>query len=451
MEITQDQEHEIECCGLNQWHPGKPCWVFEWWGLEEISDSFAVGDHNLVSLLSYCWTKIYHWCVSKLPDSDTATRLLPIASIITPATLTVETISQITQGPFNVTSVDFNSLNFASIVWDSSASCSYYYNGPQFEVQKIVTAAAGQGSVLSISAPLNQPNASYTQSFAGPALQCSDVRDLLRGQILSNVNTSIWATNTSFGYLTWVPTESSSLPFESTSSSSGSETWQLRSDTIGPTANAPLTLFVATFPNFIKPYWPGVMIPGWDYTANATIVQCSLMNATYLSSHNWTNGIQDLKLAVTLSDNNITYPRDIDCPDYLFKNGSPPSLLTGGAGFVAPPASDYDNTRIQNFAYASVMDAFVKLVKGSLYNPLDNNGLVTSTNVMSTTLGSTKELLAVQNRMATGMESFALLGSGFYPAVSVKMPVDSTYTLRTALESIFQNVTMSLMSSPLLQ
>lgn len=342
-------------------------------------------------------------------------------------------------------------MNFAFIVWNSSASCSYYYNGPQFEVQKIVTAAAGQGSVLSIDAPLNQPNASYTQSFAGPALQCSDVRDSLRGQILSNVNTSIWGSDTSFGYLAWVPTESSPLPFELISSSSESGTWQLRADTIDPTANAPLTLFVATFPNFIAPYWPGVLIPGWDYTANATIIQCSLMNGTYLSSHNWTNGIQDLELAVTVSDNNITYPRDIDCPDYLFKDGSPPSLLTGGAGFVAPPPSEYDNTRIQNFAYASVMDAFVKLVKGSLYNPLDNNGLLTSTNVMSTMLGNTKELLAVQNRMATGMESFALLGEGFYPAVSVKMPVDSTYTLRTTLEKVFQNVTMSLMSSPLLQ
>ncbi|KAG9596387.1 hypothetical protein KCU77_g8066, partial [Aureobasidium melanogenum] len=375
--------------------------------------------------------------------------LLPIASIITPATLTVETTSRITEYSLNVSAVDFNSINFASIIWDSGARCRYYYNGPQFEVQKVVTAATGQGAVLPISAPFDQSNASYTQQFAGPALQCSDVVEPLRGQILSNVNASSWNLTTSFGYLAWVPNEASPLPFESMSGSDGVETRQLRSDTIGPVAgNAPLTLFMGTFPNLIKPWYPGEMITGWNYTANATVIECRLVNATYTASRNWTNGVQDLKLAVALSDNNITYPSDVYCGDYVFKNGL---RVTDAQNLTLQPLSDYDNTLIQNFAYAAVMDAFVKVVKGALYNLANSSGLASSTNVMSTPLGSTKELLAVQQLIATGMEDFSSLGSLVWPGVSVKMQVDSPLPLLSTLEQMFQNVTMSLMSSALLQ
>lgn len=70
---------------------------------------------------------------------------------------------------------------------------------------------------------------------------------------------------------------------------------------------------------------------------------------------------------------------------------------------------------------------------------------------MSTPLGSTKELMAVQQLIATGMEDFSSLGSLIWPGVSVKMQVDSPLPLLSTLEQMFQNVTMSLMSSALLQ
>lgn len=354
-----------------------------------------------------------------------------------------------TQDSLNVSAVDFNSINFASIIWDFGSRCRYYYNGPQFEVQRVVTAATGQGAVLPIRAPSDRSNASYTQQFAGPALQCSDVVEPLRGQILSNVNASSWDLTTSFGYLAWVPNEASALPFESMSGSDGVESWQLRSDTIGPVAgDAPLTLFMATFPNFIKPWYSGEMITGWNYTANATVIECRLVNATYTASPNWTNGIQDLKLSVALPDNNITYPSDVSCENYVFKDGL---RVTDAQKLTLQPLSDYDNILIQNFAYAAVMDAFVKVVKGALYNLANSSGLTSSTNVMSTPLGSTKELLAVQELFATGMEDFSSLGSLIWPGVSVKMQVDSPLPLLSTLEQMFQNVTMSLISSALLQ
>jgi hypothetical protein len=86
--------------------------------------------------------------------------------------LTIETTSRVSYDLANVSTVDFNSLNFASVVSNSQGACGYFYTGPQFEVMKVANAAAGQGAVLPIVAPRHQPNVSYVQQFAGPALQC---------------------------------------------------------------------------------------------------------------------------------------------------------------------------------------------------------------------------------------------------------------------------------------
>jgi hypothetical protein len=199
----------------------------------------------------------------------------------------------------NVTSVDFNSLNFAF----TQNSCAYV--GPQYEVQKVVTAAAVPGAVLSIDAPGDQRNASYVQRFAAPALQCSEVSEPLLGEIISNVSATSLHTNTSYGFLAWVPDTDSQLPFELKDQSDsqdwmmyqgdGQEIFQLRIGSLGSWDDTSLALFVATFPNFGElPNWVSnnasqdaeSMITNWNYTTNATVVECKLMNATYSLSFN---------------------------------------------------------------------------------------------------------------------------------------------------------------------
>lgn len=247
-----------------------------------------------------------------------------------------------------------------------------------------------------------------------------------------------------YGYLAWVPDSDSSLPFD-LKSDGYEETWQLRSDSIAPTVNAPLTFFVATFPEFGGPYTGA----GFELTANATIVECRLINATYSSSYRWTNGIRDLNVTVTPSGKSIPYPGWVQCNRYLFVNSFPP--ITDIEHITPQPVSEYNNTVIQNYAYASVIDAFMKLLKGSIYYPGTEDGLVISTDVMSTPLGTTQELVAVQSQSARGMKALDALGPQYWPGVSVKLQANSTLSLRPTLELMFQNLTMSLMSSPLLQ
>jgi hypothetical protein len=365
--------------------------------------------------------------------------------------LTIETSSRKSYDLANVSTVDFNSLNFASVVSNSQGACGYFYTGPQFEVMKVANAAAGQGAVLPIAAPGHQPNVSYVQQFAGPALQCKDVVEPLRGQIISNVNTSSWNTTTSYGYLAWVSTTKSLLPFDLVQVNDHYDQWQLRSISLGPTVG-PLSMFVFTSPNMRNPYSYG-MDPEYDYYGNATIIKCQLMNATYSPSFNWTNGIRNLDVNRTTSTETVSYQQDVDCTRFLYtQDVYTADNYTGNAQEnISRPLSDYNNTIVRNFAYQSVMQAFGNILKGSISFPSFPNGLVVATSVMNTVLGATRELSLLQNNTADDATSLASLGPQVWPGVSIEMRTNNTSDLRTALEDIFQNITMSLISSPLLQ
>ncbi|KAG9517638.1 hypothetical protein KCV07_g5995, partial [Aureobasidium melanogenum] len=371
--------------------------------------------------------------------------LLPIAPIVTPATLTVATSPQILHDMVNVTSVDFNSLNFAF----TEGLC--FYNSPRYEVRKAVTAAAVPGAVLSIDAPRGQRNASYVQEFAAPALQCNNVNDSLLGEILSNVNVSSWNTSLSYGFLAWVPEVDYLLPFRPSPQSDGQVFYQLRPDTIGPFNGKALTLFVAIFPNFITPFDTYGLSKDWNYTANPTVVGCNLMNATYSLSFNWTNSIRDLNVTVMPSKNAIPYPYLIDnCTDVT----SVSEIQEMDATDVSmQPLPDLNRTLVQRVAYASVMDAFTRLVIGSIsQEPYDMRlaagSRISTTNVLNTILGSTAELLPLQNITAY---SSASLYPRSWPGVSVIEQTNDPPKLRTTLELLFQNATLRLMTSPLLQ
>lgn len=350
-----------------------------------------------------------------------------------------------------MSAVDFNSLNFASVFPNSEGACGYFYTGPQFEVLKVATAAAGQGAVLPIAAPGHQPNISYVQRFAGPALQCKDVTEPWRDQIISNVNTSAWNTTTSYGYLAWSPTKDSFLPFDLVPINDNDNQWQLRSTSIGPTVG-PLSIFVFVSPDMNNPYAHGM---NWEYDhyQNATIVECQLMNATYSSSFNWTNGIRNLDISVDSPANAVSYQDGVDCARFLYT----PDVYTAdnytGANPIntSRPLSDFNNTIVQSFAYQSVMQAFGSIIKGSISFPHFPNELVIATDVMNTVLGTTRELSLLQNNTADQARSLASLGPQAWPGVSVEMLTNNTSYLRATLELMFQNITMSLMSSPLLQ
>lgn len=143
------------------------------------------------------------WCVFPygLQSRGTRTyplRLLPIASNITPGTLSVGTgpVSPVLTVQQQVPNVGFESLNYVnSIPHKSSQEDSqtvFNYNGPSVAVERTVTDVLATGFIQPIN--IQYLNASWTLDFTGPGLSCSDVRDSLRtrteDQLISTHRTS---------------------------------------------------------------------------------------------------------------------------------------------------------------------------------------------------------------------------------------------------------------------
>jgi hypothetical protein len=100
-----------------------------------------------------------------------------------------------------------------------------------------------------------------------------------------------------------------------------------------------------------------------------------------------------------------------------------------------------------------MIDAFGKMLKGSILS--DENGYNgKATNIGVTNLVNTKELgflkaLGPYNQEPT-LQSY-LSSTGLWNGTSVVPQIDGTIGLAQAIEDMFQNCTVSLMSSPMLQ
>ncbi|KAL8869434.1 MAG: hypothetical protein Q9174_004274, partial [Haloplaca sp. 1 TL-2023] len=125
--------------------------------------------------------------------TDLLSRLMPIASIITPATLSVG-MDFPSPTYMHVPNVDFSSLNLAAPMASYGTTGSgrgqepgfnYMYAGPSLTVQRITDAVAAQGFILPVPAP--SVNSSWDLDFDGPSLHCNPVSSELRQAILDNI------------------------------------------------------------------------------------------------------------------------------------------------------------------------------------------------------------------------------------------------------------------------
>lgn len=126
-------------------------------------------------------------------------RLIPLASVVTPATLSViaapspESHSRVMPSP------GFKSLNSLDVAVGNIHGGGGLYPGPSAVVTRIAQAVAAQGATLPIPAPAL--NASWELNFMGPSLECSEVDDAFMG-LLENKLEPIMAYGVS-AYTIW--------------------------------------------------------------------------------------------------------------------------------------------------------------------------------------------------------------------------------------------------------
>ena len=363
-----------------------------------------------------------------------------------------------------VPNVDFLSLNFASMPELQGLAPWFVYSGPRYAVDKVVRATAVQGTILPISAPAI--NSSWTLEFPGPSLTCIDLQGATLDAIIENVQSSISAESCpSYGYIAWTPTSDSAyLPFMKANG-----VYTLQPGTLGAGRFDPdssnisdvATIYVATFPGMTDELTDTRCD---EQFSNAAVIQCALFNVSYHASFNFVNGAQTVNITNDRSQTNEVTPLDslagADGPlADVYPNGSYVEYPNGS--YIT--SAGFNTTEVQILAYQSIMDSLGKILVGTIWDISESGGAlqISNTTVLSTILSNTLELqnltLYPQGNATTWLTLQQYIafkeraGTLYWNGIDVIESASYTKPLRQALEELFQNITISLMTSAFLQ
>ena len=385
-----------------------------------------------------------------------------------------------------VPSVDFASLNllapmpnYGQVPYTIPAH-EFVYAGPSQVVRKITHSTATQGSILPVVAPA--VNSSWDMTFHGPSVRCNPVDHEDRQAILGNlmnytigrgdVSTRTGPCNYGTGYAAWgaelLPFEIATVANQTTYTLNYAEEYEFKN------SYETASLYVAVTPPLFTSHDGDVrgpwLCPGEPYYDagvaglydNSTVLRCDLHNATYDAAFTVENGEQNIDVAVT----DLTHEPMVKLSyTQVWLNSSDPDVRTNlqpspcGATTSSPGDCVANSTILSELSYQAVMDAFTNLLAGVVSrgdNPR-NFFLATATSqIRSTVLMQTPEL-AFLSTDSTGNEAnlqeraaqwrqkpFAGLFNADVASRTI-LPLDQ------ALEQVFQNITMSLMSAPELQ
>ncbi|KAJ6191440.1 hypothetical protein N7519_001461 [Penicillium mononematosum] len=458
---------------------------FVWKSIQNRRTRIGIID-DLLSLLKNGFTVLNLQLWKRFPISMALALicwLLPVVSVISPATLSVRL------APFNeyalkrIPRVDFTSANFASFISVSNPFSEpsrqnkwlSAYRGPTTEIQRVANSVAAQGTILPIEPPAI--NSSWLMEFYGPAIICDKVDQTLAAYITQNVaqatnqSQAHWTANpsgpeyslTRYGYLSWTR-ESDNLTDCTPFVQNGGDKFTQRLYELGPiprdpkdggrifstqkkplSEGSPLSLFVAVFPHATEnPEHDEVLENVAGAVQDPIILRCMLHNSSYQANLTYVNGGQTIQVTDKAVLNGIGY-------------------LHGAANFDEPEVSTNNlivhNSRVmESLSYQSIMNAFVNLLIGSISTNMTHlaypkngvevnavNSINLTSNVLSTTLMETEEM-SIFSSAASDPNPFM----DYWKGRSVNSSKDYP-RLSDALEVLFENITFSLMSSEMFQ
>lgn len=439
---------------------------FSWRSIQDRTTKISVVD-DLFSALENAFTTLNLSLWKRYPISMLLSAifwLLPVSSIITPATLNVDMVSFDVFALRRVPRIDFASSNFATLPDSefgstSNKSWSNVITGSSSYTQSIVAGAATQGTVLAIDPPA--VNSSWKLDFHGPAIVCNTVNESLSTLIKQNIEGATNASTTVgrilYDYLSWVPTGNnleSWTPFNQSENGTYIQRTAISSpvfpnadvQTVENLSHMPLSIFVATFPHMRE--WDGTAHNMNQVMRDSTILRCVLHNATYHANFKFVNGFQ----SIDMTDENLHGAVD-------FVDGIT-NLPTSTSGIYMN--SSYINSEwlMETFSYQSILDAFGQILVGSISSHIVTTGgkdspkiysadaSISGTNILSTVLAKCEELSflrSVINGVLQDEFTSYWRGKSNYPSYS------TSQSLRDGLEEIFRNITFSFMSSNLFQ
>lgn len=440
-------------------------------------------------------------------------RLIPIASIVTPATLSIGTHTTPSELR-HVPQIAFNSLNLVAempYIPESPVdfACSekpcdhkprnleahYAYDGPSNTVRKIALATAAQGRVLSIEAPA--PNSSWKLDFIAPTLRCEAANETITKAIQNNVfDHTLNKDNCSHGpgFLSWrtrnyglrPSTIDNMVPYFH---SAMNETYPVNSDMVANGYNGKASFFVAVFASLMSrdinggsTGWEKCTSPapaklrtkvfGPEAVAPTTILWCDSYTSTYRTEFSFVNGVQDIHVEVTdLADTPLVSETRVKS---LWVNSSfhqdplmpqPCDYLARDLPWESPCV--FDATLLQSLSHQAISHAFAELILGTIQWKHSATGgrelsMMMTSKIASTVLTRSPALAWLRESDLSGRPENSPLLQNIQPVwkdgtkskfvgLRNSQRAGTGAPLKDMLEELFLNVTLSLMSEELLQ
>ncbi|KAL8848660.1 MAG: hypothetical protein Q9221_006334 [Calogaya cf. arnoldii] len=386
----------------------------------------------------------------------------------------------------------------------------YLYNGPSLTVKRITSAVAAQGSILPV--PALSVNSTWDLDFDGPSLHCSPVDSDFRRAALDNILNYTFARYGSTegqsspsgcavgpGYMAWHPnwmrpnqSVEDLLPFliQNTNPSNdrvvADKSDALNNDNShGKPYSKMASIFLAICPSLFKAgssdicpeessYQAGLA----EYNETSTVLRCDMHKSTYHTAFSFVDGVQNVRIkdVIGITETPMTtighveaYFGSSDQDDWdiwddaiLQPQTCPPEttdsdLETAWDGDRS--TCFLDPVVLSTLSYQAIMHAFIDLVAGMISqgNRLDFGTLVDSnTKLDSTVLALAPELAFLQAKRETSQQSAQQRAvtwnqQPFMGLVNAAAAPESALPFQEALEQLFQNITISLMSAPDLQ
>jgi hypothetical protein len=396
--------------------------------------------------------------------------MVPLASILPPATLSVHNTTRTESKSLRVPVPHFDVMSMAvmnsfGLNYDPPVADGPYdgqlwswseYLRPSRQLLRLVASTAYQGAVPDHYTTF--PNSTYTLGFPAPAMRCEvipedlllDFNDAMNCSLILDESIDVPKAKCEnlVTYLSWVPIYANLIPFKSGSLVNGTMPLESRHSTfnfdyryIGGLTGAPASLHLASKSQRL-PY----DFNNWDH------LNCSIYNASY-------------SVDVTSDSNSRGV---LSKPKVRALNSVPFNITSSKRPTMAPIVANESAA----FAYLALMESFNRLVVGTIFG----SWFATS----SGTKYYREEELTVQNEAFTQTllpfttELLPFLGDFYYPDGQVvddppnvkqwtrvdtfdgniiSYPKEAfssstfNHSLASVLEELFRNMTLSLLSA----
>lgn len=378
----------------------------------------------------------------------------------------------------HVPNVDFVSLNYVADMVrppqeeDSRFNTRFEYEGPSPDVVRIANSVAQTGSILQINSPY--PNATWTLEFEGPAISCAEVPESMQTDVRNRLKNTLFTPDTGCfvqGYMAWNDTDTGyPLPKNTSLSFSKLNKGGLALNVIGLPHMMDLVPG-AVGGSGVIPYLEACYGSNGithERFVDSTMIQCQLRNVTYQVLFEYQNGKQNISITTdTISEDPIRAISFVagngqTFPDNVI-NGVDCSVLSGV--YDVDPGANPDNiclidTKVlKTLSYQAIFQAFQELVIGSVTRASAATSANISTDVVNTILADTPNLaylnptLQSYSSLSTKpLQEYVQSGNvHLYKGLVNNAHTKSFDTLIPTMEKLFQDITVSMMSSRVLQ